>query len=98
FTVPVVWSETGYDAFAESQTVAGILDYSMIPELEGDTSVSAVIHLAMNEVSAPGINDLTQQVLPYLFQNSRKVLRAAACFIQVRLLREKLIVPAWPRR
>ena len=60
FEVPVVWSGEGCDATAETQTVAGTLDYSTIPELEGDTSISATIHLAMNEVSAPEISDFTK--------------------------------------
>ena len=62
FDVPVMWSNAGYDSYAEVQTIEGTLDFSSIPQLSGqvDVTASAVIRLSMNEVSAPIMADFTK--------------------------------------
>ena len=62
FDVPVMWSNVGYDNYAEVQTIEGTLDFSSIPQLSGqvDVTASAVIRLSMNEVSAPVMEDFTK--------------------------------------
>ena len=62
FDVPVIWSNTGYDSYAETQTIEGTLNFSSIPELSGqtDTAASAVVRLSMNEVPAPVMADFTK--------------------------------------
>ena len=62
FDVPVMWSNANYNSYAEMQTIEGALDFSSIPELSGqeDVTASAVIRLAMNEVSAPNMADFTK--------------------------------------